>query len=195
MRQSLGRRWCWAGDDLGQPRTGPGGWRWREARSVPLVDVWLLAERGYARTAGGVGVVHRVVGAPPLEVLLVDDGLSQVEATREIPVRPRFNTGLALLSAPVGFDKGGTGLSDRVALHQVSGEVGPGAERCPSDGCLAKPDLDAGGTRCVTSATTQMSSGSAGVGRRRALPAHDATEAAAWLGEGGAASTGAGADR
>ena len=136
-----------------------------------------------------------MVGAPRPEVFLVGDGLSQVEATWEIRVRPQFNTGLALLSAPVGFDKRGTGLSDPVALHHVRGEVGPGAERCPP-GCLAKPDLGTGRTGFVTSATTQRSSRERG-GRAQAsvTGTHDATEAAAWLGEGGAASTGAGADR
>jgi hypothetical protein len=158
--------------------------------------MWVLAESGYARTAGGFRVVHQVVGAPPLEVLLVGDGLSQVEATWEIPVRPRINTGLALLSAPVGFDKRGTGLSDPVPLHQIGGEVGPSAERSPPEGCLAKPDLDAG-----VDAMRHLYDHADVVRERggRATPSvtgtHDATVTAAWLGEGGAASTGAGADR
>ncbi|HSS10598.1 MAG TPA: hypothetical protein VLL25_11980, partial [Acidimicrobiales bacterium] len=60
-----------------------------------------------------------MVGAVPLEVLLVGDGLSQVEATWEILVRARFDTGLASLSAPIGFDERGTGLSDPVPLDQI----------------------------------------------------------------------------
>jgi hypothetical protein len=85
-RERLWRRWSWAEDGLGQPRTSPKRLA-AGARSVPLVDVWALPETGYARTAGGVSVVHQVVGAPRLDVVLVGDGLGQVQATWEICVR------------------------------------------------------------------------------------------------------------
>jgi pimeloyl-ACP methyl ester carboxylesterase len=112
-----------------------------------LVAVGVLSETRYGRTAGGVHIAHQVVGAGPLDILLVGDGLSHVEATWEIPVGAQFNTRLALFSRLIRFDKRGTGLSDPVPLHQIPGlelgEVGPGAEPSPSDACWAKPDLDA----------------------------------------------------
>jgi hypothetical protein len=96
----------------------------------------------------------------------------------------------------MGFDKGGTGLPDPVPLHQISGEVGPGAEPYLPDGCWAKPDLGTGADAMRhlydhADVVTELG------GRARASVSgtYDATGVAAWLGEGGAASSGAGADR
>jgi hypothetical protein len=52
-----------------------------QAWSVPLVDMGVLSETRHARTAGGVRIAHQVVGADPLDILRVGDGLSQVEMT------------------------------------------------------------------------------------------------------------------
>ena len=121
---------------------------WREARSVPLVDVGVLSESRCARTAGGVHIAHKVVGAGPFGVRLVDDGLCHVGATWEIPVGVKFTARLASFSRLVRFDKRGAGFCDPVLLHEISGlelgEVGLGAEPCPPDAGWAKPDLDAG---------------------------------------------------
>jgi hypothetical protein len=140
-----------------------------------LVDVGVVPETRYARTAGGVHVAHQVVGAGPLDILLGSDGLSHVEATWEIPVGAQFDTRLASFSRFIRFDKFGTGLDDPVPLQEIlgleRGEVRPGAEPYLSDVCWAKLDLDVGAD-ARRSTTTQRSQRSSGVGRERALPAH-----------------------
>lgn len=149
---------------------------WSEAWSVPLVDVGVLSEMRYARTAGGVRVAHRVVGAGPLDILRVGDGLSQVEVVWEIPVGAQFNSRPALFSRLIRFDKRGAGLSDPVPLHEIPdlelGEVGPGAEPYPPDGCWAKPDLDAAVDAMRHLYGHPDVARALGGGRERALPAH-----------------------
>jgi hypothetical protein len=166
-----------------------------DAHCVTSLDVWVLPEMGYARTAGGVRVVYQVVGASPLDVLLVGDGLSQVEATREIPVRAQVKTRAVSFSPPTRFDRRRTGLSDPVPPHQISGEVGSGAESYPPDG-LAKPDL---GTRADAMRHLYDHADVVWELGRRARASvtgtHAATAAVASLGKRGAASTGAGGDR
>lgn len=147
-----------------------------EAWSVPLVDVGVLSETRYARTAGGLRIAHQVVGAGALDILRVGDGLSQVEVTWEIPVGAQFNTRPAVFSRLIRFDNRGTGLSDPVALHETAdlefGEVGPGAEPHLPDGCWAKPDLDAAADAMRHLCGHPDVARELGVGRERALPAH-----------------------
>lgn len=171
---------------------------WSEAWSVPLVDMGVLSETRHARTAGGVRITHQVVGADPLDILRVGDGLSQVEMTWELPVGAQFNTRPALFSRLIRFDKRGAGLSDPVPLHEIPdlelGEVGPGAEPYPPDGCWAQARSGRRGGRDATPLRPPRSRQGA---RRRARASvtgtHDAATAS--LGERCAASTGAGADR
>jgi hypothetical protein len=155
--------------------------------------VWVLPETGYARTAGAVRVVYQVVCAPPLDVLLVGDGLSQVEATWEIPVRAQFNTRVASFSPPTRFESGAQ--ASPTPSRSITGEFGPGAEPYPPDG-WAKPDPGTGtdGMRHLYDHADVVWE----FGRRArasVIGTHAATAAVAWLGERGAASTGAGGDR
>jgi hypothetical protein len=149
---------------------------WSEAWSVPLVDMGVLSETRHARTAGGVRIAHQVVGADPLDILRVGDGLSQVEMTWELPVGAQFHTRPALFSRLIRFDKRGAGLSDPVPLHEIPdlelGEVGPGAEPYPPDRCWAKPDLDAAADAMRHLYGHPEVARELGVGRERASPAH-----------------------
>lgn len=135
----------------------------------------ILSETRYARIVGGVRIAHQVVGAGPLDILRVGDGLSQVEVTWEIPVRAQFNTRPALFSRLIR-DKRGTGLSDPVPLHEIPklelGEVGPGAEPYPPDGCWVKPDLDAAADAVRHLYGHPDVARELSVRRERALPAH-----------------------
>ena len=162
--------------------------RWSEAWSVPLVDMGVLSETRYARTAGSVRIAHQVVGAGPLDILRIGDGLSQVEVTWEIPVGAQLKARPALFSRLIRFDKRGAGLSAPVPLHEIPdlepGEVGPGAEPDPPDGCWAKPDLDAAADAMRHLYGHPDVAREIGVGRERALQAHDAAAAAASLADG-----------
>ena len=136
----------------------------------------VLSETGYVRTAGGVRITHQVVGTGPLDLLRVSNGLSQVEVTWEIPVGAQFNTRPALFSRLIRFDKRGAGLSDPVPLHEIPdlelGEVGPGAEPYPPDGCWVKPDLDAAADAMRHLYGHPDVARELGVRCERALPAH-----------------------
>jgi len=107
---------------------------------------------------------------------MVGDGLSQSQATWEIPVGAQVNTRPALCSRLIRFDKRGTGGSDRVPLHQIPdlelGEVGPGGERHPPDGGWAKPDLDAAVDAMRHRYGHTDVARELGVGRERAFPEH-----------------------
>ena len=81
---------------------------WREARSVALLAVRVLSETRYARTAGDVHIAHQAGGVGPLDIPVVGDGLSHVEAIWEIPIAAQFNTRLASFSRLIRFDKRGT---------------------------------------------------------------------------------------
>jgi hypothetical protein len=133
----LGGRWPWPAEKKSQA-VGC----WSEAQCVTSLDVWVLPETGYTRRAGAVPIIHQVVGAPPLDVLLVDDGLSQVESTWEMPVRARFKTRLSSFSLPIRFGRGAPAAP--APSRFITGEFGPGAEPYPSDGCWAKPDPGTG---------------------------------------------------
>ena len=141
-----------------------------------MVDVGVLSETRYAGTSGGVCIAHRVVGAGPLGILRVGDGLSRVEVTWEIPMRAQVSARPALFSRLIRFDRRRTGGSDRVPLHETPdselGEVGPGAEPYSPEGYWAKPDLDAAADAMRHLYGHPDVAGELGVGRERAFPAH-----------------------
>ena len=76
----------------------------------------LSPETRYARAGDGVHLAYQVVGAGPLDLVLVPVWWSHVEAQWEEPHRARFLERLASFSRLIVFDKRGTGLSDPVPL-------------------------------------------------------------------------------
>ena len=74
----------------------------------------MRGETRYARS-GDVNIAYQVVGAGPLDLVLVPGWVSNVEVFWEEPSAARFLERLASFSRLILFDKRGTGLSDRVA--------------------------------------------------------------------------------
>jgi class 3 adenylate cyclase len=72
-------------------------------------------ETRYAKS-GDVHVAYQVFGDGAINVALVDQWFSQMEAQWEVPPLARFLRRLSTFSRLVVFDKQGTGLSDPVAL-------------------------------------------------------------------------------
>jgi pimeloyl-ACP methyl ester carboxylesterase len=72
-----------------------------------------VPETRYARS-GGVHIAYQVVGAGPIDLVVVPGWLSHIEALWEDSESARFFKRLASFSRLILFDKRGTGLSDRV---------------------------------------------------------------------------------
>jgi len=71
-------------------------------------------ETKYTQSAD-VSIAYQVVGAGPLDLLIVPGFISHVEQAWENPAYSRFLQRLASFSRLILFDKRGTGLSDRIA--------------------------------------------------------------------------------
>ena len=73
----------------------------------------------YARTASGLHIAYETVGEGPLDLLLVDQWFSNVDALWDFEPLAHLVTQLATFSRVILFDKRGTGLSDPVALEAL----------------------------------------------------------------------------
>jgi DNA-binding winged helix-turn-helix (wHTH) protein len=77
-----------------------------------------IAPRGateYARS-GDLSIAYQVIGTGPIDIVLVNGWISNVELAWEHPLPRHFIERLASFSRLINFDKRGTGLSDRGAL-------------------------------------------------------------------------------
>ncbi len=72
----------------------------------------------YARS-GTVNIAYQVVGDGPRDLIYVMGWVSHLEAFWMEPSFERFFRRLASFSRLILFDKRGTGLSDRVAIHEL----------------------------------------------------------------------------
>ncbi len=69
----------------------------------------------YART-GGLHIAYRVIGDGPIDLVLVDQWFSNVDAMWSFPPLAKLLTELASFSRLIVFDKRGTGLSDPISV-------------------------------------------------------------------------------
>ncbi len=95
--------------------------------SRPVIDVPALEsalplptppETMYARS-GDVNIAYQVIGDAPLDLVFVMGWVSHLEYFWREPNFARFLMRLASFSRLILFDKRGTGLSDRVPIHQL----------------------------------------------------------------------------
>jgi class 3 adenylate cyclase len=77
-----------------------------------------MSETRYAKS-GVVHIAYRVVGAGPIDIVVVPGWISHLEALLESPDSGPFFERLASFARVILFDKRGTGLSDRVAQTQL----------------------------------------------------------------------------
>ncbi|HEX2270309.1 MAG TPA: alpha/beta fold hydrolase [Pyrinomonadaceae bacterium] len=96
-----------------------------EIDARPVIDVPALAsnvfsppETMYARS-GDVNIAYQVIGDAPLDLVFVMGWVSHLEYFWREPSFARFLMRLASFSRLILFDKRGTGLSDRVPIHQL----------------------------------------------------------------------------
>jgi pimeloyl-ACP methyl ester carboxylesterase len=69
--------------------------------------------------SGDVNIAYQVMGEGPLDLVFVMGWVSHLDYYWEQPLFARFLRRLASFSRLILFDKRGTGLSDRVALHEL----------------------------------------------------------------------------
>ena len=69
--------------------------------------------------SGDVNIAYQVMGEGPLDLVFVMGWVSHLDYYWEEPLFARFLRRLASFSRLILFDKRGTGLSDRVALHEL----------------------------------------------------------------------------
>ena len=72
----------------------------------------------YARS-GDVSIAYQVIGDGAIDLVLVPGWVSHVEQAWANPLLARFLNRLASFSRLITFDKRGTGLSDRVPIHEL----------------------------------------------------------------------------
>lgn len=72
----------------------------------------------YAKS-GEVNIAYQVIGNGALDLVYVPGWISNVEENWAEPSYARFLTRLASFARLILFDKRGTGLSDRVAEHEL----------------------------------------------------------------------------
>jgi len=75
-------------------------------------------ETHYARS-GNLLIAYQTVGDGPLDLVLVDQWFSNVDAQWEFPPLARLLTELASFSRLILLDKRGTGLSDPVSIESL----------------------------------------------------------------------------
>ena len=75
-------------------------------------------ETRYAKS-GDVNIAHQVVGDGPIDIVLVDQWFSHVEAMWDVPPLARLVERLARFARVLLFDKRGTGLSDPVPITSL----------------------------------------------------------------------------
>ena len=72
----------------------------------------------YAR-AGDLHIAYRVIGEGPIDLVLVDQWFSNIDAMWDFPPLARLLTQLAVFSRLIVFDKRGTGMSDPIAIDDL----------------------------------------------------------------------------
>jgi pimeloyl-ACP methyl ester carboxylesterase len=78
-----------------------------------------VSEVRYARS-GDVNIAYNVTGSGPIDIVWVPGWVSHLENDlREIPPLARLIARLARFSRLIKFDKRGTGMSDRVNIHDL----------------------------------------------------------------------------
>ena len=95
----------------------PGGARVIDVTPVET-PVMRPPETMYARS-GDVNIAYQVIGDAPLDLVFVMGWVSHLEYFWREPNFARFLMRLASFSRLILFDKRGTGLSDRVPIHQL----------------------------------------------------------------------------
>src|SRR5689334_21378902 len=73
------------------------------------------SETRYAKMEDGVHLAYQLLGAGPIDVLMMPDGFVPVDAMLEEPALARFLHALASFSRLIRFDFRGVGLSDPVS--------------------------------------------------------------------------------
>jgi pimeloyl-ACP methyl ester carboxylesterase/DNA-binding winged helix-turn-helix (wHTH) protein len=86
-------------------------------RAVEL-NIERVPETQYA-VSGDVNIAYQVVGDAPLDLVFVMGWVSHMEYFWREPSFARFLSRLASFSRLILFDKRGTGLSDRVPIHEL----------------------------------------------------------------------------
>jgi DNA-binding winged helix-turn-helix (wHTH) protein/pimeloyl-ACP methyl ester carboxylesterase/class 3 adenylate cyclase len=81
-------------------------------------ELMRVPETKYARS-GDVNIAYQVIGDGPLDLVFVMGWISHLEYFWRDPSFARFLRRLASFSRLILFDKRGTGLSDRVQLHEL----------------------------------------------------------------------------
>ena len=77
-----------------------------------------MAKTRYAKS-GDVHIAYQAVGGGPVDLVLVQGWVTNVELWWEDPSWSAFYERLASFSRLIVFDKRGTGLSDRVSVHEM----------------------------------------------------------------------------
>ena len=75
---------------------------------------FILPETRYA-LSGDVNIAHQVMGAGPVDIIMVPGVVSHVEFLHEMPGYTAFLRRLSAFARVVTFDKRGQGLSDRIS--------------------------------------------------------------------------------
>ena len=75
---------------------------------------FILPETRYA-LSGDVNIAYQVMGAGPVDVIMVPGVVSHVEFLHEMPGYTAFLRRLSAFARVVTFDKRGQGLSDRIS--------------------------------------------------------------------------------
>jgi DNA-binding winged helix-turn-helix (wHTH) protein/pimeloyl-ACP methyl ester carboxylesterase len=81
-------------------------------------ELMRVPETRYARS-GDVNIAYQVIGDGPLDLVFVMGWISHLEYFWTHPTFARFLRRLASFSRLILFDKRGTGLSDRVPVHEL----------------------------------------------------------------------------
>ncbi len=81
-------------------------------------ELMLVPETKYAKS-GDVNIAYQVLGNGPLDLVFVMGWISHLEYFWRDPSFARFLRRLASFSRLILFDKRGTGLSDRVPVHEL----------------------------------------------------------------------------
>src|SRR5215470_15049880 len=82
----------------------------------PMADE--VPETQYARV-GNVHIAYQVVGSGPIDLVLIPEWFTHVEAAWDVAPLARTLRRLGSFSRLILFDKGGSGLSDPVSLIEL----------------------------------------------------------------------------
>jgi pimeloyl-ACP methyl ester carboxylesterase len=72
---------------------------------------------------GGLHIAYRTEGSGPLDVVVIPNWLTEIEAMQDVPIGTVFVHRLATFSTVTVFDQPGSGLSDPIGTDQPTLEV------------------------------------------------------------------------